>query len=197
MTDSAVARLGWDDLPSGTRWLFHVWAEGADLRWARAAWSILGEAGLTRFEDETGRHRVLGRLLALACYYHSFCQAAWEEGGAIPDQWASDLELDGFRVAQLLGWDVTEDAEPDSGELLGECARELVEEEYPVVEQALAAAFENESLLFAFLWLSRDPELSGRRSYDADILDEALNGDVSAKMPGFEWLTGGAPIRFA
>jgi hypothetical protein len=53
---------------------------------------------------------------------------------------------------QRICWDLAT-CQPDSGELLGECARELVEEEYSVVEQALAAAFENESLLFAFLWL--------------------------------------------
>jgi hypothetical protein len=197
LTDPSMARLGWDELPSGTHWLFNVWSEGADLRWAQTAWSILDEAGLTRFDDETGRHTVLGRLLALAAYYHSFCQAAWEEGAAVPDQWASDLELDGFRVARLLGWDLTDEDELDSSELLGECARELIEQEYPAVEQALAAAFENESLLFVFLWLSRDPELSGRRSHDWETLDVVLNGDVFAKMPGFEWLTGGAPIHFA
>jgi hypothetical protein len=39
--------------------------------------------------------------------------------------------------------------------------------------------------------------LSGRRSYDEDVLDEVLNGDVFAALPGFQWLTCGAPFRFA
>lgn len=187
--------LRWDDLEPDATSLFHVWTEGSDLRWAESAWGILGEAGLTAYQTELERIQVLVRLIALAAYYHSFCYAAWEEGDVQPAEWASDLDLSPVRVGQLLGSGIELREGLSEHEAVGEAVTELVSREYQGITSALRRAFETEGYFFAFLWLSRDPDLSGRRSLNDDTLDEILNSDVWEKGPAWDWLVTGCPVR--
>lgn len=197
----------WFDVePLATR-IFDLWVGGGDLEWARTAWAILGEQGLTfagsedTLEEES---RIRVRMLTLGVLYHEFASRAWQEGNVDIGYW---IEEDVFLADS--GWmeSVYPDAFPErlvgqaeggptDSEILEEGMWHLVRNEHPGVLRALLSGTGDESELFLLLWLSREHQYAGWRTFPDDLRHEVLNtinGEWD-KLSAFGWLSEGAPI---
>jgi hypothetical protein len=153
--------LDWADFEEVAAQAFSIWVGQPELRWAREAWEILGRAGLSRYHGERERATVAIRFLALAGFYHDFCEIAWEEYSEPEyDEWATSLGVSPFRVGQLIAdaADFDEDDTDDDGDDVSAAVRYLAEQERPRVVRALRNAYGGTSGLFLALWRSCRPE---------------------------------------
>ena len=71
--------LEWNEVEEVAAELFTIWG-GGDLRWAKVAWTVLSETGLTRYASEVDRTVCIVRLIALNALYREFCVYAFDEG---------------------------------------------------------------------------------------------------------------------
>lgn len=145
--------MNWQDVQDHVGTLFTVWMSGREDEWAQLAWEGLQKAGLTNYEDEVGRTLVLIWLMGLAVLYREFCATAWDEW-AEPEleDWLCDLDLNEFRIAQLVGPEFEKDSELTQAELVQSAVLELIEREREALVKALLDYFGGKSMLFASLW---------------------------------------------
>lgn len=194
--DSGANHVTWEDVEDAADDVFNIWVDHPEIAWARSAWNVLAEAGLTHYATELERTRVLARLLALGEIYRDFCACAWEE---CTDAWLSELaaklDVGPFRVGQLMDRDFLEDDALDDEELFSYGVEELVGSERQAVADNLAKAFGSTSALFVSMWLSRAPDFSGApwEALDREILDEILNEPTDEKLAAFSWIESGMP----
>jgi hypothetical protein len=96
--------MDWEALLLVARNILKIWRHEGDLDWAAQAWKILGDAGLTDYEDELERSRVIIRFLSLVDFYQGFCGQFCEEF-VEPEfwDWATQLEVDMFSLGRLVG----------------------------------------------------------------------------------------------
>lgn len=194
----------WDDVAGAAAAMFDIWCFGREREWAKLAWSILQSRGLTSYHNELERCAVLIRLGVLATIYREFCGCAWEERNEpMYTIWASDLELNPIRVAQLVGPDFTSDQYQDSDTLFNEAlvtiARDLRDDVYVALRDGLGG----EIMLFASLWATHwdPPEYLDDRDLDSlqailkdeDELLDIMTTDVFEKGKAFEWVSQGMP----
>jgi hypothetical protein len=200
MTQTAVDRLDWDDLPLNPARIFGVWVDGSELAWARHAWSALAEAGLTDADDEVERITAAVRLLALAAIYRDFCARAFDEGTI--GEWREELPselldqsagFDRFTLGQLAGLRGIRTARADEydDDSVTEIVAELISAEYRTVADRLLQSW-GDSELFATLYASAQPDV--RYPLDADERNGALNTDLTAgKQAAYSWIAEGLP----
>src|SRR3990172_11861772 len=99
-----LGMVAWEDVDDAAGAAFSIWVEQPELEWARRAWGVLAQAGLTAYSSERGRLRVLVRFVALADIYHQFCHLAWGEyykpeyGDPDYGDWADRLGLTPVRI---------------------------------------------------------------------------------------------------
>ena len=194
-----MPRLAWKTVESEASEIFSIWMDQPELAWAKRAWKILADAGLTFYSGEVEVWTVRARLYALGVFYHSFCERAWQEGAA--DQvLAFGVFVDevgtAFRLGQAVGKEFFSDAEMDDSELTELTISILVHEQYDVVVACLLAAL-GESGLFASLWTSPDRKLSGKYPLPDDVEWDVLSTDIWEKGAAFEWLRDGAELSFS
>jgi hypothetical protein len=200
MTQTAVDRLDWDDIPLDPARIFGLWVDGSELAWARHAWSALAEAGLTDADDEVERTTAVVRLLALAAIYRDFCARAFDEGTV--GDWREELPwtlldqsagFDRFTLGQLAGLRGIRTARADEydDDSLTEIVAELISAEYRTVADRLLQSW-GDSELFAGLYTSIKPDL--RYPLDAEERYDALNTDLTGgKQAAYGWITEGLP----
>jgi hypothetical protein len=200
MTQTAVDRLDWDGLPLDPARIFDVWIDGSELAWARHAWSVLAEAGLTDADDEVERITAVVRLLALAAIYRDFCARAFEEGTV--GDWREGLPwelldqsagFDRFSLGQLAGRLNITTARRDAhdNDALSEIVADLIEIEWRTVTGRLLHAW-GESALFAGLVASSQAAVGF--PLGADELNAALNTDLTGgKQAAYSWVAEGLP----
>ncbi|MFD1535296.1 hypothetical protein [Pseudonocardia aurantiaca] len=193
---------GWDEVAEIADAVFDVWVVGSETAWARYAWGALRRAGLTRFETQVQRARVVCRLIALRVAYHEFCVRAFDQGyaGAWPVDDATALgeypRIDSFVLGLLAGTDGV-DADEQIDYVFEEGAevyafRELVRSEYPAVVCALKADL-GLARLFASLWASSQDEVRYPLS-DAAMgwaVNTGINGE---KLTAYQWIDEGMPL---
>lgn len=94
----------WGDASGWFDELCDIWIDKVDLRWARKAWEGIINHGLASYSNQVEEQGVLVRIAALAYMYREFCALAWEEW-IEPDcyDWARYLQLNSFRLGQLVG----------------------------------------------------------------------------------------------
>lgn len=221
------AKVEWEDVARVAPAIFEIWVDGREVEWAQLAWQSLRKVGLTSYRTELERTKVLTRFLLLGRLYREFCAMAWEEWQE-PDwyDWADELEISVFRVAQLLGDEEIDDNGSDS-ELLEEALALVAEREREAVAEALLKGFGGEIKLFASLWATNwNPEEAGEYSDSEDdeerdgdegrpqqtlaqiLQDDDLVGEIcyvetlgdlmEGKGPAFEWVSEGMDsINFA
>lgn len=99
-----MERLTWEEVKGYANDLFNIWIGHYEINWAHKAWNILEKTGLTRYETDLEKHKVLIRLLTLATLYAEFCKLAFEESICLYYYgWIDLLDLNKFRLAQLIG----------------------------------------------------------------------------------------------
>jgi hypothetical protein len=195
--DRRPTTVTWKDLEEAAPLIFDVWSGKPELKWAKMAWTILGEAGLTSYKDEVERHLVLMRFFALSWIYRDFCSAAWEENTeCLYSDWAHELELSTFRLGQCVEHDFCSDweaGEAEDEELAQMAVEDLVEQARPKVVRALRSGYSSTTELFVSLWLSDNSEFSGVpvQDLDRDLVSEILNNAALEAMEAYSWIDGG------
>ena len=175
---------------------------GSALPWAREAWQVLGEAGLTAFVTHVDRARVACRLLCLDVLRQEF-DVRMFDGGA-PGYWTLDVDalldaVDGVDPVVLgmlaeqddLGLDLEADGEPEEGWCRA-VVEAVVRQECSEVVWALRC-HQRDAVVFASLWAAARDDVRYPLSRDAIawIVDSDLSAD---KMVAYEWIADGMPI---
>jgi len=143
----------WEDISEDAAPLFRVWTDGQELHWAKKSWEALGKRGLTSYADQVERARVMVRLMTLAAIYRDFCELAFDEvHDPVYEQWAGDLGLGTFRVAQCVGAQFERDGVEEDNELLERALHRLMEEARAEICGKLRAEYGDNSMLLVSLW---------------------------------------------
>lgn len=140
----AVRCLWWDEIEDTVH---HIYYHPSGVRWARQAWALLRQAGLTTYQSELDRSVVFLRALVLRILYIEIDSMLWNKYPPHPaddidlDYWASHLGLTPFRLGWLAGRDGAgiPEATETSTEFELTCAtiRVLVAKMLPSVVKAL------------------------------------------------------------
>lgn len=159
--------IQWEEISDMAEPLFRVWTDGREIDWAKKSWLALSKRNLTSYSDQVEQATVIVKLIALADIYREFCQQAFDETYE-PEYtiWASDLDLNAFRVAQCVGPQFECDQEADDQTLLDLALTRLVGQARPIIYSALKAEFGDDSLLFVSLWSTADFEKDEDRRED-------------------------------
>jgi hypothetical protein len=191
-----------DDIDAFLPALFDVWWAGSEVEWARYAWGVLGDVGLTSCRDELDRARVLVRLLVLAAINRQFAWRARDEGG--PGEWVESIELradamvGSYPAVEPLAWGMYLHSvgcqPPGVGETLelGHVVGDLIAHEHGVVAEALVGRL-GDAELFASLWHNaRDETVYPLAD---ELMHEAVNEDPAPnKVDGYTWIESGLPL---
>jgi hypothetical protein len=203
----ANAKVAWTDIPKEVReTLFRVWNDGRELLWAGKCWAYLDKRGLTAYSNEVGKARVLVRLMSLAEIYREFCDRAWEEQYDCElVAWASELDLNRFRLAQCVGPTFEEYTVDDHDELCGAALASLAEEARREIYDVLIQGFGSESCLFVSLWntveFQREDDAYVKEGEDEPDQSERLTtkrtigtDEACPKETEINWLEGAEAI---
>jgi hypothetical protein len=180
-----VMKMAWADIESLADEVFHVWSGQPELKWAKCAWDMLDQAGLTAYRNAVQKYAVQFRLLVLSGIYSDFCDRAFDEPSEIG--YSMEFELDRFVGGQL--WarrpDLKFDDELDDD---GDILNTLVETHRGEVVRALVKGFGSDTALYASLWKSKDAN-------DADADQEDGNDDTfvceAPQGRAYEWVSEG------
>lgn len=195
--------LGWPAVEGAARELFNVWMDTSEMRWAEESWALLGQAGLTQYENDVGRCQAAIYLLTLATLYRDFCFLAWDEYAPLELDWGADLlDISPLRVGQLVGTgdDAVDDG--DDAQALEAALGRLVSDARLPVLATLFQRYGGVTGLFIALWRSAEPDydpspqmsLFEARERELDDWD-VVNDDITwGKLRAYEWLAGGAEV---
>ena len=212
--------LGWDEVAPVAPDAFGKWTHGRELLWAEVAWNKLAQQGLTTFVDELDRCRVAARFVALALIYNDWSGIVDEEYDELDlATLAGEIEINAFRLGQLIGASKTLNSVYEESELVERAIAHLADVERPTVAKALLTGFGSEESLFLSLWRINYPapsqdegndktgtcdgqmslfpmdEVDGGGEENLSETDEqVLNGASSQKIRGFEWISDRMPI---
>lgn len=182
--------LSWEELePLASEWDC-VWNDPPKLEWAKEAWRILTEAGLTSYSSEIDRVRVAMRFLGLAGLFADFYQIAFTDG--FEPQYldlCNGLEITPFRLGQLVGedseWSFEEE---DLDSLLQSLANDSRKEIY----LALTSGFGGLSGLFISLWKSNPAACSADYGDDGEEDNLIVSNNLTPeKFEVYQWLSEG------
>jgi len=191
----------WEDISEDAASLFRVWTEGRELHWAKKSWEALGKRGLTSYADEVERARVVVRLMTLAAIYRDFCELAFDEvHDPVYEQWAGDLGLGTFRVAQCAGAQFERDRVEEDNELLESALNKLMEETRDEIYQKLRTEYGDDSMLLVSLWNTveywRPEDTASGRDQDIDSADQGIDSErgVIIEPTRSDWTDGAKGI---
>ncbi|TCM45226.1 hypothetical protein [Kribbella sp. VKM Ac-2568] len=190
------------DLRSIAEDIFRTWYGGTEIEWAEYAWACLGSAGLTRFDTEIERARVVCRLLALAALAREFYARAYGEGYPGEHPFSEDdvlgpyPRIDPFVLGQLAerdGVDTDIEFGYDFEEgVAGYALREIVRAQCRTVAQTLTSRW-GSALSFASLWASANDDT--KYPLADDVVRDIVNVDITnMKMDGWHWIEEGMPV---
>lgn len=215
---SQADRQEWEDIEDFARELFHVWLGDGDLAWAKTAWQVLAQAGMTTYTSEAERTICMVRLIALSALYREFCVRAFDEGSS--GEWQETVgtgllgvypRLDPFTLGQLTERrqiDVDNsslyESEPPAFTFV---IMELVREEYRGVVDALTEQW-GQNALFTTLWVSagfgqyEDEDDNRNKDEEDDAspvtreqIDRIMNNDLTGnKGYAYSWFADGLPL---
>jgi hypothetical protein len=136
------------------------------------------------------------RLMTLATIYKEFCDLAWDEWNEpMYTVWASELDINRYRVAQSIGPEFAKDSNETEEDLLSLALAELVDLARAEISDVLIKDFGGESALFISLWRtagSSEEDSEGEGQPEED--DYSIVNNVTAeKGRAFEWIQEGMP----
>ena len=203
MSSRGHERVKWEDVRELAEECFKVWGSDWQYHWAREAWSILDDAGLTSFDGIIERAEVYLRMLALGCLYRDFCDVAADERHEREDwMWATEVSLEDdvlhpFVLGMMIG---------RKGEQLLESADCIPEHYQAVVESlvdkrrrevsgALLSAYKSEAVLWAMLRLTTLTDLADDENSDEDPVGRVLRDAAWEDTESYSWVSEGCPVR--
>jgi hypothetical protein len=179
-------KMAWTDIEPLANQVFHVWSEQPELKWAKRAWELLDQSGLTAYRNDVQKYAVQFRLLALSGIYADFCDRAFDEVSEI--EYSMEFELDRFVGGQLwarrphLQFNVELD---DDGEVLNL----LVESYRGEVVRALLKGFGSDAALYESLWKSPKADEGGDDQAGDD--DDEMFTPEALQGRAWEWVSEG------
>lgn len=193
--------LKWEDVEKICLPHWSVWNTSGKVRWAREAWQLIAQEGLTRYINEPERVQVIIRLLALAGIYADFYELAFEDGFA-PNaaDWATEFGISFVILNQLITNEkATNLNDPDDErDWLANTLQELANNARKEIVSTLFLAFGGCSGLFISLWKSRRMHSAGDENFADESDDEIVNGNLTYpyhKMSVFQWVDEGCYAR--
>lgn len=190
-----------DDVAPVPDALFRTWVSGGDATWARHAWGVLEQGGLTTVGVGVDRTTVVVRLLALWALGRDFYALRFGEGD--PGTWVYELgEVVGLPGGVDRSWlyarwceHYVVDQEDDDQDYLTRLAAEellpdLVRDEAVTVGSTLRRVL-GDATLFASLCAS-----STEASFplDADEVAEWVGATTTEAHQAYEWIDGGMDL---
>ena len=199
--DLSKEKVTWAEIRLLAEQAFHVWGCDFQYFWAREAWSVFEDAGLTTWSGFVERAEVYLRFIALGCLYRDFCQVAAEEHHYREDwTWATEVDLDKdvlspFVLGSLSKTEVDNTLEHDwlpEDDGYQDVVAILVDQRRDIVFRTLVDGYGSiESLLMRLmLTLRRDPQYES--SLDTEKIEGVLND--TSNMPVYEWLQSGCEV---
>jgi hypothetical protein len=186
-----VDTLGWDEIKPDAPKAFSIWGSGSDFEWAKEAWTLLMKSGACSYNSERERHIVIGRFLALASIYRDWCSIVFDEMQEDePLYWVEDLDVRPIFIGQALA------DEPLFDDDLSDALSILLQQQRPVVVDALLRAYGSDSGLFVSLWRSVRSSMSpepGDEDYEEETDAQILNDPAAEKVAGHMWISEGCP----
>lgn len=184
---SETKTLTWEDVEPVAYAAFRVWVGQPELRWAKRAWQKLSAAGLATYVSEVGYTQAALRFIALACIYHDFGQAAWdEESDTYIGEWWRMFNLSPFRIGQLVGPEFEQDNDTsdidDDEELVDMAIDGLIDKARSEVAAALIKAYNGPAWLIVSLHHSSEPPTQLSTWSDPDVEDELDNEPANRQI---------------
>jgi hypothetical protein len=214
----STQKVTWDDIKDTAKEVFNVWVLQSEINWAKEAWAILEQAGITSYSTEIERQEKLIYFLALAGIYLDFCCVAFEECIEYDYlEWTSSLGIEmaafskykiidfiKFIEQELIQMDrsVTfsiENFEENKKYFFEENLQEIVDESRRVIFPKILNGFGGEPGLFVSLYKTTINEYNhdNRDNDDDDYEDdyetdeEILNDLTNNKLEAYNWITEG------
>jgi len=183
--------MEWEELESTAQRNFNVWGGGTDLDWAKQAWGVLENSGLTSHENEPERCKVALRFLALGDYYYNFCTIFRGEH-LEPEfvDWVEKLNISAFRLGQLFGESAELEYEWDADLLYQKSLEVLISDAGNEIIDPLKNGFGGQCPLFISLWRSTISEEKSNPEHldyltDNDIYCQRLpSGELASEVFG-------------
>ena len=183
-------KLRWADVSSAAEVVFSIWVGHPEIRWAKAAWRHIINAGLADYANELEYCKVCLRFFAMADIYYDWCSIAWDEDHsdeAILD--ASEyFEMHPFRLGQLIGPKELIEKRITQDELLKSAICALVGTARTEVVDAIRCGFGGTIELFISL-------LNSNTSRKEDMITEPweLNYLEVGLSTAYGWIEDGCP----
>jgi hypothetical protein len=196
----------WEDVRPLAHEAFKVWSTDWQYHWAREAWSILADKGLTSYQGGLERAEVYLRMLALGCLYRDFCDLAADERHYREDWvWVEEVGLSAdvfhpLTLGMMIGTDgerLLSEADdlPEDGSYQS-IIEPLVDEQRRVVHQALVEGYGSPHVLWAMLQLTLRRDFLDRYSPEPDIdpLNGVLNDVTVDDTASYDWVENGCEV---
>lgn len=184
--------LHWDELEQAATGTFGIWTSASDSRWARNTWLGLEKLRLCDYDNQTERHIVIGRWLALASIYRDWCAVVCDESDDdTPWNWVEGLDVSDVHLGQLMS---DESLADDPDEARADALGALMRAQRAAVVTALLQLHGDQAKLFMSFW--RSGNNSGVSDDDDDVEEcaaEALYDPTPENVAGWSWLDEGCP----
>ncbi len=186
--NKSAQAISWDEIePLLSR--MYVWSGNPEAGWFHRAWRGLEKAGLTSYANETERHWVYLRALALGMMYGDYCYLEWDEpvdmASALID---SDLHetLRPIRIGAM-AHDIIDSDETDDETLFLDAIQVLAQELRLSVYDAILREFGDSVELYIGLYLSRESGTDYDRlgDYYEDVFDSGYETRGRAEAFGY------------
>ena len=186
--------ISWKEINAGAGIHLLNYDDHSDRECAEFIWEILKKYGYTSYSNELEKSRVLVHSIALIEFVND-CTSLIRDDSFDMDvlEWASETEINLFRIAQLMetNFDAQNELEPE--ELLGNALAELVETSRKIIIECLEEEYPDSiKLRYKIGGFYTKPS-----EFDMELSDEQLdNITVSGNvLRYFQWMDEGMPRR--
>ena len=155
--------------------------DGADIICAKSIWDLLDKAGLTSYKNEIDRTRVLILSLGLIEFVND-CTSLIREDDFELDilGWAAELEINSFRVAQIVGDEFESTEDYDEEELKELALLELLSDNRSAIVNCIKNKYTDSVHIMKYIG-----EFYDHPNEENEVSDEYLNDHWDeVKIPG-------------
>lgn len=184
--------LRWEHIEDAAANAFDIWTSGSDLQWANETWHRFEKLGFCDYDDEAGRHIVIGRWLALASIYRDWCAIVCDEAQEDdPGYWVEAIDVHDIYLGQLAS---SEQLSDDPDKARQDALAALMRNQRREVVQKLHESHGDRALLFMSFWKTANNSGVTLDDDDADEqAAEALSDPTPQHVAGWAWLEEGCP----
>lgn len=179
-----------------------VWLTNRGIEFARKCWEIFTISGITKYNNEIERYKVILYLITLGEIYREFNGIAFDEY-IEPNyvEWAEYLDISEFRIGQLIG-NNTDYSENDSYNDYLDAMGYLSNQSRRFIYDILLQGFKGKNQLFYELYLTGLPDEDISENFDEEEIDNSYKTPdinevldetdlTSGKFEAYSWVSSG------